>query len=606
MKSGYIKYEDWEPGLAELPPRSRLYALAPIGVGTAQAECLTSYLMRLAEAHCLTPGRLYKYLIYPLVRSEAGHPDRQLRPSSLSYLGTIRAAHYWNGVDRSASNLVRVLERLTCVQGLHSLTWLPWEAILSRYLHLRCQRAWCPSCLSEWRSKGQPIYESLLWTLQVVRICPIHDCALAEVCPYCQRELKPLSSNVRAGHCSRCQRWLGYSGEYHRSRECLRESGQLREQRWIAESIGELVARAPGLSNSLSVKPIDEKVMEVISRLVKGNDTTVADLIGVRKKIVSFWQCGRSIPRLEFILKFCYRLDLSVVDFLTVMTNRLCCGIQVDETQLQNLKVPTKREAVVAWETNIRRTLEAALLEEPPPPLAEIAGRLGYLSAGSLYRKHGELSRRVVARYQKTIRGHGSIQLQPEEKQQFQFRRRKGEKSTEHEREREVLISALSENPTPTLNEIVRRLGYQSNETLIYRFPDERRAIREKRDQQRKKRHEELEAKLRAALSEEPPRPLTQVAASLQYSRLYLYCRWGELCRAIAARYIDYIKERARKRRLALKEQVRQTALELYQCGINPTKQAISSQLQNPPIASFTTFNEIFKQVKEELNLPTL
>jgi hypothetical protein len=606
MKSYYTEYEGWEPDLADLPPRSHLYPLAPIGIGTAQAECLTGYLMRLAEAHCFAPGTLYKHLIYPLVRAEAGHPERQLRPGALAVLGTIRAAHCWNGVDRSASNLVRALERLTCVQGLHLLTWLPWGIIMSRHLLLRRQRAWCPHCLAEWHGKGQKIYEPLLWTLQVVGICPIHDCALTEVCPYCRRNLKTLSSNVRAGHCSHCQQWLGYRGEDQWSSKCLLESSQLREQRWIAKSIGELIARAPGLSNSLSPISINENVENIISRLVKGNGPMVADSIGVRSKIISFWQGGRSIPKLEFILKFCYQLDLSVADFLTAMIGRLSCGTPVDKTRLQNLEVPTKREAIAAWEANVRRTLEAALQEEPPPPLFEIADRLSYASTGPLYGKYGELSQRIAARYRMTIGEYSSIQSQPEEKQQSHLRRRKGEKNEQHERERKVLTSALSEDPTPTLSEMARRLEYRSIRTLIYRFPDECHAIREKRDRQRKERLEELETKLRAALNEEPPRPLTQVAASLHYNRYDCYRRWREMCLAIAARHTDYVRDRTKKRRLALKEQIRQIVLELHQRGFHPAKERVLTLLHNPPKACFVTLNEMLREIREDLNLPTL
>jgi TniQ len=652
MKSRYTEYEDWEQGVVDLPARSRLYSLAPVGIGTAQAECLTSYLMRLAEAHCLAPGTLYKHLIYPLVRAEAAHPDRQLRPGSQAVLGAIRAAHCWNGADRSASNLVRVLERLTCVQELHLLTWLPWAAILSRYLNLRRQRAWCPNCLSEWRGNGQVIYEPLLWTLPVVRICPIHDRTLAEVCPSCRQTLKTLSSNVRPGHCSRCRRWLGDNGEDQPSSECLQESGQLREQRWIVESIGELVARAPGLSNSLSLKSINENVEAVISRLIKGNGPAVPDLIEVRKKIVSFWRGGRSIPRLGFILKLCYRLDLSMADFMTAMINRLSCGILVDETQPQNPKAPTKREAVAAWETNVRQTLEAALLEEPPPPLLEIAGRLGYASTWPLNRKYGDLSRGIAARYRKTIRENDSINLSLDEKQPSLLRQlleqelskenpchprwlakkagyryvdpatrqfpelwwalldkhrkyREEEKSKQHERERGMLVAALSEDPTPTISEIIRRLGARSHRTLIDRFPEECRAISEKHNRQTKDRLEELEAKLRAALSEHP-RPLTQVAASLPYNRNDCYRRWPELCRAIVARHTDYKSERARERKFALEEQVRQIALELYRRGLHPTKERVIPLLHNPQKTCFVTLNRILREIREELNLPTL
>ena len=653
MKSRHTEYEGWEAGLIDLPSRSRLYSLAPIGIGTAQAECLTSYVMRLAAAHCLSLGTLYKQEIYPLIIAEAADLYKQPPYRSLKVTSNIRDARCWNGAERSASNLARALECLTCVPGLHLLTWLPWEAVLSRQFLLRRQRAWCPECLSQWQDKDQAIYEPLLWTLQAVSICPIHDCALMKICPCCRRNLEALSANARAGHCSQCQQWLGRSVEDQRSFAGIRGSIQLHEQRWIAESIGELVARAPGLSNSLSPISIDENVEDLINRLIKGDGPNVADLIGVRKKIVSFWHGGRRIPRLEFILKLCYRLDLSVADFLTAMIGRLNCGTQIEETQLQNLKVPAKRKAVAAWEANVRRVLEASLLEEPPPSPPEIAERLGYASTRPLYDKYGELFRRIVARYRMTIGRQVSIQPPPDKKQPFLLRqlleqelskespchprnlarrtgykcfdtaerqcselwqallgkhreRREEEKARRHERERKMITSALSEDPMPTMDEIVRRLGYRSKPNLSKRFPDECSAIRKKRDRRREERLEELEAKLRAVLSEEPPRPLTQVAASLHRDRSELYRRWRELCHAITARHAGYRRERARKKRLALKEQVRQIVLELHQHGLHPSKERIIPLLHNPPNSCFVTLNEILKEIRKELNLPTL
>jgi len=646
-KSTYAEYGNWGPGLADFPPRSRLYPLTPVGTGTAQAECLTSYLMRLAAAHCLSPGTLYSHEIYPLVRAETANPSRQLRPGSPKVIGAIRAAHCWNGADKSASSLVHALERLTCVQGLHLLTWLPWEAVLSRQFLIRNQRAWCPKCLSQWRSENQTIYEPLLWTLQAVKICEIHECALAEVCPFCQQSLRTLTSNVRVGHCSRCQRWLGNSGKYQRSSKCIRENGLLQEQRWIVRSIGELVARAPELPNSLSTKWIMDNLEEIIGRLINVTGPTFTELAGARYKIFSFLQGKRAIFRLEFILKLCYRLDLSVADFMTAMIGKLSCGIQLGETRFQSLKAPGRREA------DVRQALEAALLEEPPPPLSEIAERLGYASTNHLHRKYEEMSQRIIARYQMTGGSYHSTQPSPDKKQSYRLRRlleqelseadprhpgilakragykmaskaerqcpelwrrlldehrkyKKEERRIQHERERQLIVAALNEEPAPIMKEVLRRLGYRSEQTFRSRFPEEYRAIRERRAQGKEKRLEAMEAKLREALNEEPPRPLKQVADSLHRDRSELYLYWGELCRAIAARYIEYKKECARKKRLILEEQVRQIVLELNQRGLHPTRERVILLLHNPPMTSFVALTEVLREIREELNLPTL
>ena len=44
-------YELWSLTPPTLPARSRLSSLAPMGIGSALVESVTSYMMRLAEAH---------------------------------------------------------------------------------------------------------------------------------------------------------------------------------------------------------------------------------------------------------------------------------------------------------------------------------------------------------------------------------------------------------------------------------------------------------------------------------------------------------------------------------------------------------------------------
>ena len=52
-------YDAWDTRPLVLPRPTRLYSLAPIGVGTPMVESLTGYVVRLAEAHCVAAGLLY-------------------------------------------------------------------------------------------------------------------------------------------------------------------------------------------------------------------------------------------------------------------------------------------------------------------------------------------------------------------------------------------------------------------------------------------------------------------------------------------------------------------------------------------------------------------
>ena len=46
--------DTWDLKLSAHPEHSRLYALAPLGVGTPNVESLTSYMSRLAEVHSVS------------------------------------------------------------------------------------------------------------------------------------------------------------------------------------------------------------------------------------------------------------------------------------------------------------------------------------------------------------------------------------------------------------------------------------------------------------------------------------------------------------------------------------------------------------------------
>lgn len=62
-----LEFPQWDLASERLPERSRLYAPAPVGMGTALGESLTSYLARLAAAHCVYPGILLREMILPML-----------------------------------------------------------------------------------------------------------------------------------------------------------------------------------------------------------------------------------------------------------------------------------------------------------------------------------------------------------------------------------------------------------------------------------------------------------------------------------------------------------------------------------------------------------
>src|SRR5258708_38557072 len=87
--------------------------------------------------------------------------------SSTSSLRIAWDSQALNGTSHSTRDFIRVLEQLTLHDNLRFLTMLPWAEVLScRYL-IRRLKAWCPFCYQEWLEEGMPIYDPLLWALEV-------------------------------------------------------------------------------------------------------------------------------------------------------------------------------------------------------------------------------------------------------------------------------------------------------------------------------------------------------------------------------------------------------------------------------------------------------
>ena len=78
-------YESWDFDTNELPPRSPLYSLLPIGIGTPAVESFTSYLTRLAAAHGVSVTTLIRYKIAPLF-IESSQPTDLLSAYSIRIL----------------------------------------------------------------------------------------------------------------------------------------------------------------------------------------------------------------------------------------------------------------------------------------------------------------------------------------------------------------------------------------------------------------------------------------------------------------------------------------------------------------------------------------
>ena len=105
-------FECWDVTSPPIPPRTLLFPLEPIGIGTPFVESLTSYISRLAEVHAVTVSDLVGYVLAkcaprdgPIVSARA----RDYRMGSGFHPGT----HAINGLAEDARRWIIAAETAT-------------------------------------------------------------------------------------------------------------------------------------------------------------------------------------------------------------------------------------------------------------------------------------------------------------------------------------------------------------------------------------------------------------------------------------------------------------------------------------------------------------
>jgi len=377
-----IPYEKWDLTSPDLPPRSRLYALEPIGVGTPWVESLTGYIVRLAEAHCVTPGVLFRKEIDVLTGK--GDIFNYWLEKDVGY-----SIHTINGLGAPAKDFVRALESLTYQHGLRYLSLLPWEEVLPRWCGFqRRARAWCSQCLRMWQAKGKPVYEPLLWTLKPVELCPIHHQALSFVCPSCKFQNGVLDTRARPGHCSRCRQWLAPipTTDALPDSQAALTSDDLGWGYWVATVLGEMLAAAPHLSFVPRREGIAQTIRSCVEHIADGSATEFAREMEVGRSHVRRWRTGKTLPKFASLLGLSFRLGRSLLDLIEGVPNSVALKFvrpfpsQLSKKQFTSKKPrrPSGRRLTPADVSHIRQTLQTAMSEDPPPSGRQVIKRMDH------------------------------------------------------------------------------------------------------------------------------------------------------------------------------------------------------------------------------------
>ncbi|WP_129125941.1 TniQ family protein [Geomonas oryzae] len=374
ISSDIDEYGVWNLVPLELTQRSRLYHLLPIGVGTAQVESLTGYIVRLAEAHCVPVMTLIAKEIAPMANA-AYLREKELR-------GFNKFSRMINGFGVVAATFKDALESLTLRKDLMYLTLLPWQKVMTNKCLLRQSQAWCPECYEEWKDAGKIIYFPLLWALNMITICPVHSRELIMECPFCKCNLYFIDSYSRAGFCSKCGYWLGKTCHSNNKVITITQETALLERVWTANSFGDLLKTAP-ISVSLPVREqISFSLVRCIQQVTEGNTYEFARFVGLNKNMLGDWRLGRHIPQVNYLSKICYRIGVSMAEFLLKdPVVKISTPTQTSYRKQAKRCIPNKEDVLKAFNNAVK--------EHPPATIKDISKIIGY-SASKLYKNYPE------------------------------------------------------------------------------------------------------------------------------------------------------------------------------------------------------------------------
>ncbi|MDZ8052208.1 MAG: TniQ family protein [Aulosira sp. ZfuVER01] len=318
-KNNLALYDSWDLTIPEIPARSKLYSLEPIGVATPYTESLSSYITRLAFHHCVSPRQLIMEEIARQLKGDEFVKDFKDKPIS-KLLGNRNSRPSLNGMTFMTINILEALAQLTLREDIYYTTFIPWSEVIHEKRLCRQYRAWCPDCFNEWRQNATTIYEPLIWFFANIDICYIHQRRLLEICPYCNQSSSVLFSDVFVGYCPICKNWLGESPRNRNQyqRELTKE--YLDYQNYIIYNIGELISIAPYLKTWLIYDDVDLNAFKYILgvnsnfRLLDNlsSDSDGKELINISLYI---FRKSRKI-KLDRLCSSCYKNKLPILKFL--------------------------------------------------------------------------------------------------------------------------------------------------------------------------------------------------------------------------------------------------------------------------------------------------
>lgn len=275
-----------------------LYPLRIEGSGEAP-EGLLSWVVGLAQAHCVGPRTLVKHLVdqsevHSDLWSDAAFFER--------HCGTV------NGLGRYARMMLELLGKTSdsaaqgvTLLGLANLLPANGEGLLAR------NPRWCNACLCDQARLGQRPHHPLVWSLEHYRVCHVHHVSISEHCPACGATQAFLPVYPSLLHCGTCGESLLAQppGDYSPEEPEIEDF-----ELWCAHALADLVARIPDLQRDGSLLQMRTNLQNIANRLTGGNRKGLCEAIGLQPRGINGWMSKEERPSIALLLRLCYGIGL--------------------------------------------------------------------------------------------------------------------------------------------------------------------------------------------------------------------------------------------------------------------------------------------------------
>jgi len=389
-----------------IPKRSHLIRLEPRGLGTPFRESLSSYFLRLADAHSVSPNTFYRYLVSPELNVNrmlaAGYSTNAWESSGFNSLGQIPLG--WT----------KFLQEQTCVEGLSTLCLLPLREKISRRMLMSDVNRWCPICIEESEKERIP-FGQLLWKLHGVYACYRHGIRLLSQCGCGQGRLSSVQQAKLLPHiCKHCGRSLGKADS---GAIIPAQPEDIVQAKLLGELLGSDLFSGAGPKYKHGVSHF---LKAVIWPFADGNIPKLARTLGKADSVIHYWiqnHCKLSLPNAVLIARTfsCSIRDVLIGDASMAQVSKE----MVERSEMPKAPPPSHEE--------IRASLESMLRGPSPVSLAEAARRIGVDRSG-LTHSHPEICKELTSRWREE-RHQESLDLHREKAEAYRDTARKIAKS---------------------------------------------------------------------------------------------------------------------------------------------------------------------------------